>query len=54
VSVHERIAAWAGTYAGDDVITRYAVLARDELLAAVARTEDRLNAGELYLPPPRH
>ena len=43
VSVAERIAAWATTYAGDDVIARYAVLARDELLAAVARTEDRLH-----------
>ena len=44
VSVDERIAAWATTYADDAVITRYAVLARDELLAAVARTEDRLRA----------
>ncbi|HEV7862468.1 MAG TPA: HD domain-containing protein [Acidimicrobiia bacterium] len=43
VSVQERIAAWATTYADDDVITRYAILARDELLAAVARTEARLN-----------
>jgi hypothetical protein len=42
VSVEDRIAAWATTYADDDVITRYAVLARDDLLAAVARTEDRL------------
>jgi hypothetical protein len=46
VSVDERIAAWATTYAGDAVITRYAVLARDELLAAVARTEDRLDAAQ--------
>ena len=46
VSVSERIAAWATTYAGDDVITRYAVLARDELLAAVARTQERLDAAQ--------
>lgn len=42
VSVTDRIAAWATTYADDDVITRYAVLARHDLLTAVARTEDRL------------
>ena len=46
VSVEERIAAWATTYADDDVIIRYAVLARDELLAAVSRTEDRLDAAQ--------
>jgi hypothetical protein len=42
VSVEDRMAAWTTTYADDNVIARYAVLARDELLAAVARTEDRL------------
>jgi len=41
----ERMAAWNTSYAGDDVIARYAVLARVELEAAVARTEDRLAAG---------
>ncbi len=41
----DRMAAWSTTYAGDDVIARYAVLARVELEAAVARTEDRLAAG---------
>jgi hypothetical protein len=40
----ERIAAWSTAYAGDDVIARYAVLARGELEAAVARTEERLAA----------
>lgn len=40
----ERIGAWSTSYAGDDVIARYAVLARAELEAAVARTEDRLAA----------
>ena len=45
VSVEARIAAWSTTYADDDVITRYAVLARDELFAAVTRTETRLGAG---------
>ncbi len=44
VSVEDRIAAWATKYANDDVITRYAVLARDDLLAAVARTEHRLGS----------
>lgn len=38
----DRMAAWSTTYAGDDVIARYAVLARAELEDAVARTEGRL------------
>lgn len=38
VSVQERIAAWSTSYASDEIISRYAVLARDELLAAVERT----------------
>jgi hypothetical protein len=43
VSVEDRIAAWATTYADDDVISRYAVLARDHLMAAVARTKHLLS-----------
>ena len=42
VSVEDRMAAWSTTYAGNGVIGRYAVLARADLLSAVARTEDRL------------
>lgn len=42
VSIEDRMAAWSTSYADDDVITRYAVLARDELMAAVVRTEHRL------------
>lgn len=44
VTVEERMAAWGTSYAGDEVIGRYAELARDELVAAVERTLERLGA----------
>jgi hypothetical protein len=37
-----RIDAWSTAYAGDPVIARYAILARTELEAAFARTQERL------------
>lgn len=44
VTVEQRMAAWGAAYAGNDVIARYAALARDELVAAVERTVARLAA----------
>lgn len=42
IDVADRIAGWSSSYATDEIVGRWAVLARPNLLGAVDRTEARL------------